>query len=121
MFADNCEVGNVAATENFRGIEGAREFLTNYRDTFGVVCSVFRNQIVSDGRIALEWMTEGKSKNGKKIRYDGVSTLETEGEKLTRFYAYFDLSNLRHQITTDGDITKRIGDTTPKTTRDIEQ
>jgi len=99
LFADNCEVGNVAANENLRGIEGAREFWIHYRDSFGVVCSVFHNEIVSDGRMALEWTTEGKSKNGKKIKYDGVSILETEGGKITRFYAYFDPSNLGHQMT----------------------
>lgn len=98
LFADNCEVGNVVATENLRGTEGAREFWTNYRNTFGDVCSIFLNQIYSDDNIALEWTTEGKTKNGNKIKYEGVSILETEGEKITRFYAYFDPHKLALEL-----------------------
>ncbi len=98
LFADDCEIGNVAAAENFRGRDGARQFWTNYRDTFGDVCSIFHNEIVSDGSIALEWTTEGKSKNGKMVKYEGVSILETDGGKITRFHAYFDPNKLGQQI-----------------------
>ena len=99
LFADDCEVGNVLAVEKYRGIEGARQFWTNYRANFGDVYSIFQNEIYSENNLVLEWTTEGKIKNGRKIKYAGVSILETKGKKITRFYAYFDSKHLERQIT----------------------
>ena len=99
LFADECEVGNVVSPEKFRGREGAREFWgAKYRDTFGEVRSTFRNVFVAGGRAALEWTTEGTGRDGRPVRYDGVSILETEGERITRFRAYFDAGALGRQL-----------------------
>ena len=103
LFAENCQVGNVVAGENFHGTEGAHDFWTNYRDTFGEVTSVYKNKIFTDNRAALEWTTEGKNKDGQKIKYEGTSILEIEGEKITRFYAYFDPMKIGKQITKQED------------------
>jgi ketosteroid isomerase-like protein len=100
LFADECEVGNVVSPEKFRGREGAREFWgAKYRDTFGEVRSTFRNVFAAGTRAALEWTTEGTSKDGSSVRYDGVSILETDGEHVTRFRAYFDAGALGRQLT----------------------
>ncbi|MGI8786725.1 MAG: nuclear transport factor 2 family protein [Pyrinomonadaceae bacterium] len=98
LFADDCEIGNVVMAENSHAVKGAREFWTNYRGTFGKVKSEFRNKIYSDGKAALEWTTTGTNTDGQQIKYDGVSVLETDGEKITRFFAYFNPSDLGHQI-----------------------
>lgn len=102
LFADNCEVGNVVVSEKFRGIEGAWRFWRNYRDNFKDVCSIFQNETYSGNNVALEWITEGKIKNGRKIKYEGISILETEGEKIIRFYAYFDPKTLGRQLKSQG-------------------
>ena len=99
LFDGNCEVINVAATEIFRGTEGARRFWTNYREGFKDVCSVFQNETYSDNNAALEWTTEGNNKNGQKIRYVSVGIIETKDEKITRFYAYFGTKNLGRRTT----------------------
>ena len=101
LFADNAEVGNVVSPEKFHGREGAREFWTKYRETFGEVKSTFRNQIVAENRAALEWNTKGTSTNeaeDAEINYDGVSILEIDNERITRFRAYFDAGALGRQI-----------------------
>ena len=98
LFADDSEIGNSTLTESFRGTNGAREFWTNYRKTFGEVKSEFKNKIISDNVSALEWKTTGTSADGNEINYGGVSVLETDGEKITRFFAYFNPSELGHQI-----------------------
>ena len=100
LFAEECEVGNVVSPEKFRGREGAREFWgAKYRDTFGEVRSTFRNVFAAANRAALEWTTEGTASDGRPVRYDGVSILETEGEHVTRFRAYFDAGALGRQLT----------------------
>ena len=99
LFSEGSEVGNVVSPEKFGGREGAREFWgAKYRDTFGEVKSTFRNVFAAAGRAALEWTTEGTAADGSPIRYEGVSILETDGESITRFCAYFDASNLGRQI-----------------------
>ena len=98
LFADDCEVGNVTLTEKLNGTDGAREFWTNYRKTFKDVSSKFKNKLAADGTAALEWMTVGTSETGHEINYEGVSILETDGEKISRFYAYFNPAKLGHQI-----------------------
>jgi limonene-1,2-epoxide hydrolase len=99
LFAEECEVGNVTAPEKFHGREGAREFWgAKYRDTFGEVESSFRNVFASNGCVTLEWRTVGTAADGSPVTYDGVSLLETDGERITRFRAYFDAGDLGRQI-----------------------
>ena len=101
VYAEDCEVGNIISPEKFHGHNGAREFWTKYRDTFGEVRSEFRNRIITDTRAALEWTTSGATTNGAPINYDGVSLLEIEGDRITRFRAYFNAGNLGQQIVQD--------------------
>lgn len=98
LYTDQAEVGNVVAPEKFKGQDGAREFWTKYRATFGEVHSEFRNIFATEDRAALEWHTTGTSTNGDKIEYEGVTLLEIEGDKVTRSRAYFDAGGLGRQI-----------------------
>lgn len=95
LFADDAEIGNATLTKN---INDAKEFWTNYRKTFGKISSEFTNKVHSENVSALEWTTTGTSANGSEINYDGVSILEFEGEKIKRFFAYFNPAKLGHQI-----------------------
>lgn len=98
LFSEEAELGNVTTTKTLQGTEGARDFWKNYRQTFGEIKSTFINKIVSDQTAALEWTSEGTSSNGNKIIYEGVSILESDGDKITRFFAYFNPAKLGHQI-----------------------
>ncbi len=98
MYAENAAVGNVIVPEKFKGPDGARQFWSEYRETFGDMKSEFRNIIASEGRAALEWTTKGTDQQGDPLQYDGVSILEIAGDKITRFRAYFDPSNLGRQL-----------------------
>ncbi len=98
IHTEDCAVGNVAVSETFSGHEGLREFWTGYRKTFGEMKSEFRNIFADDaGRAALEWTTQGTS-DGNTVSYDGVSILEIQGDKVSRFRAYFDPRRLTEQL-----------------------
>lgn len=97
LHTEDCEVGNVAVPRTFEGIEGLKEFWTDYRKTFGEMKSEFRNVFATDDRAALEWTTTGTANNGE-VEYDGVSLLEIEGDKVKRFKAYFDPRSLTQQV-----------------------
>jgi ketosteroid isomerase-like protein len=99
LHGEDCDVGNVNVPERFHGPDGARRFWSEYRDTFGEVRSEFRNVIATADRVALEWTTTGTSVDDKPLTYDGVSILEVDGDKLTRFRAYFDPGKLGRQMT----------------------
>ncbi len=95
---EDCDVGNVAVSRTFSGHEGLREFWASYRNTFDEMKSEFRNVFADDsGHAALEWSTEGTS-SGNEVSYEGVSILEIEGDKVSRFRAYFDPRRLTEQI-----------------------
>lgn len=98
LFSEDSEVGNVVTA--YKNL-GAREFWTSYRDSFDQVHSTFRNEIITDGRAALEWKTAGTSSEGHEFEYEGVSILEIEADKITRFHAYFDPNKLGKQIVSD--------------------
>lgn len=100
LFADGCDIGNVVTENNDKSIS-PREFWQNYRDNFGKVKSTFRNQIITEDRAALEWNTTGTSSEGKEFEYDGVSILEVDADKITRFHAYFDPNKLGKQIVSE--------------------
>jgi ketosteroid isomerase-like protein len=98
IHTDDCDVGNVAVPKTFSGHDGLREFWTSYRDTFGGVKSEFRNVFADDdGHAALEWNTSGDA-NGNEVSYDGVSLLEIEDGKVSRFRAYFDPRTVNEQV-----------------------
>jgi len=103
LFSEDSEIGNTALHGTFFGHDGVREFWTNYRARFAELESQFRNWIVSDGVSALEWETVGRSTQGEEVRYPGVSILENDGEMITRFFAYFDPSDLGKQISGEKD------------------
>jgi hypothetical protein len=98
LFTEGAEINNVTSMEGKQGQGGAEEFWRVYRETFDDMKSTFKNQIVMDGKGALEWQTVGRGKNGHEISYEGVSILEIKGEKISRFFAYFDPRKLGKQI-----------------------
>jgi ketosteroid isomerase-like protein len=98
VFAEGCSLGNTASHREFRGRDEVRLFWREYRGSFGEVRSHFRNVIAADGRVALEWSTEGTAPDGSSIRYGGVSILETDGDRIRRFHAYFDPRRLGSQL-----------------------
>ena len=97
IHSEDCEVGNVSVPNTFRGHDGLREFWTEYRKTFGEMKSTFRNVFATGEGAALEWRTQGTS-DGEAVSYEGVSILEIEGGKVSRFMAYFDTRRLTRQV-----------------------
>lgn len=101
LYADQAEAVNVVSPHKFEGTDGAREFWTKYRETFGDVFSEFRNEIVGEDRAALEWTTRGTSKDNHEITYSGVTILEFQNDKISRSCAYFNAHDLGRQIERD--------------------
>lgn len=95
LFDERAEVSNVLTEDRPMS---ARDFWSSYRDNFDTIGSKFRNEIITEDRAALEWVSEGTSSDGNQFKYSGVSILEITGDKITRFEAYFDPNNLGNQI-----------------------
>ncbi len=95
LFSEDCDIGNVVTEDKDIGAE---KFWSSYRESFGEVESTFRNEIITENRAALEWKTTGTSSEGNEFEYEGMSILEIDGERITRFFAYFDPNKLGRQI-----------------------
>ncbi|KFE68655.1 nuclear transport factor 2 family protein [Hyalangium minutum] len=98
LFAEDAKVSNVASQREFTGREGVRQFWRDYKAMLASVKSTFRNMIESNDRVALEWETQGTAQNGAAVNYEGVSILEWDGDRIRRFYAYFDPGLLGREI-----------------------
>ncbi len=98
LYAEDALVGNLIAPDQYQGPDGARTFWTEYRGSFDVAKSRFRNVIAGDGSAALEWITEGTSFSGSPLSYTGVTILEIEDGKVTRSSAYFNPADLGRQM-----------------------
>jgi hypothetical protein len=101
LYTESAEIANVVTPKTFKGIDGARDFWTRYRETFGEMCSEFRNVLAVEKSAALEWTTTGNSKDDHEITYSGVTILEFDADKISRSCAYFNANDLGRQIERD--------------------
>lgn len=90
LFAEESTCGNITATEEHAGPDGARTFWSQDRALFDEVHSEFREVVVDDDHAALEWRRTGTGRSGDAVDYDGVSVLSFADGRITRFKAYFD-------------------------------
>lgn len=97
-FAEFCELGSPIIPEKLNGKAQAREFWTGYRAANRHIRSTFRNIVIGDTSIALEWTAKGVSRSGKEFHYDGVTILDTAGLRITHFRTYFDSRVIQEQM-----------------------
>jgi len=95
LFTDDAELSNLTRHGTRRGVDGARQFWAEYLHSFGQVRSQFRNVLEADGTAVLEWESEGTLADGRPVKYRGVSILETAGDRVKRFRAYYDTAALQ--------------------------
>jgi len=97
-FSEFCEIETPIVPQTVRGITQARAFWAGYRMAFLKIHSTYRNVVIGDRSIALEWTASCVNRSGKQLRYDGVSILDTAGPHITYFRTYFDLRVLRQSV-----------------------
>ncbi|MFW6059659.1 MAG: nuclear transport factor 2 family protein [Phycisphaeraceae bacterium] len=90
LFADDAELMNAARISVPRGEGGVRKFWRAYRQAFDDIHSQFTSVKEGEGFAVLEWHSEGMQRGGGPIRYDGVSVLELQGDRIKRFAIYYD-------------------------------
>ncbi|MDZ4791653.1 MAG: nuclear transport factor 2 family protein [Hyphomicrobiales bacterium] len=88
LFAPDAELSNLSMSKS--GEDGAREFWRIYLEQFESIQSDFSQVIEADGNFALQWTSEGELKDGKSVKYRGVSLVQTEEGKVVKFDAYYD-------------------------------
>jgi len=95
LFAPDCDLENSLSSAPARGVEGARRFFGQYRQSFGEVCSTYRAIIAGEGQAALEWTSVGRTREGEPFSYRGVTVLDVSGQHIVRLAAYFDPAELQ--------------------------
>ena len=94
LHARDAMVSNPTDQQPHEGPDGARRFWSAYAKSFERVRSEFRLIVESERAIALEWTSDCRTAAGVDARYDGVSVVETNDGRITRFTAYFDPADL---------------------------
>jgi ketosteroid isomerase-like protein len=102
LYSDDARLTNSAlklAGEERNGKEGARQFWSEYRKTFGEAYSDFFQVTTNEESAGLFWTTKGTGNNGQPMEYDGVSLLVFNGEgKITLFRGYYDTRELSRSV-----------------------
>ena len=97
-FSEACDLANSGSPEIHQGKQGAREYWNKYRSNFRNIQSNIRNIITGDNSIAIEWTAHATDRAGRDLHYNGVSILDTRGEAIVSFRAYFDPRHLTEKI-----------------------
>ena len=90
LFAAESECQNLTTKQPAKGPDGARNFWAAYLDSFASIKSDFHNVISAADHAVLEWTSTGALPTGKPITYRGVSVLQFDGDKVSRFHTYYD-------------------------------
>jgi ketosteroid isomerase-like protein len=107
LFTADAEIANPLVQYEDGGAEAAKTFWTQYRAAFEEIRSEFRTVTEKDGVAFLEWTSKG-SMDGQAFTYEGVSVLESEGEKIKAFRTYFDTRHLPTAHTKGGAGSGRV-------------
>jgi hypothetical protein len=97
-FSEACDLANSGSPETHHGKLGAREYWNKYRSNFRNIQSDICNIIIGDNSIALEWTAHATDRSGRALQFNGVSILDTRGQSIIRFRAYFDSRHLAERI-----------------------
>jgi len=102
LYSDDARLINAAlklAGEERNGQDGAREFWTDYRRTFGEAYSDFYQVTANEESAGLFWTTKGTGNDGQPMEYDGVSLLVfNEQGKIKLFRGYYDTRELSRAV-----------------------
>jgi len=96
LFAPDCSLSNLIHSLDFKALEGAKRFWSEYCHAFREVHSDFTRVQMAGSLATLEWESNGLLRSGAPFRYRGVSILEIKDGRICRFKSYYDSAALRH-------------------------
>jgi ketosteroid isomerase-like protein len=90
LFADDATLNKAGIPHGESGKDGARSFWEQYRDVFDDIEATFRHTVTDEDLSYLEWTSQGTLRDGTDFRYDGVSVLQADDDKIEAFRTYYD-------------------------------
>jgi ketosteroid isomerase-like protein len=88
LFADDAVTQRLDARGERRG--EVERFWQEYRDQFREVSTTFDHAVEGGDEFALEWTSEATLKNGRPLRYRGVTALGFDDERIVWLRTYYD-------------------------------
>ncbi len=98
QFADDAVLLRPEADAQQSGSAGARTFWQGYLAQFQEVSSTFSRLAEAGPLGELEWTSTGTTAAGAPLRYAGVSLLELDDGRVTRFATYYDTAAFTHPV-----------------------
>jgi ketosteroid isomerase-like protein len=96
LFDDDCTL--VTPETSREGASDARRFWLGYRGLFDEVLSEFHRVAEAGDLVTLEWTTRCRLDGGGDFSYDGVTLLDFDGERISRFRTFFDPAPVRRAL-----------------------
>jgi ketosteroid isomerase-like protein len=88
LFAEGALTERLDARGERRG--EVEQFWREYREQFGEVSTRFDHAVEGDDEVALEWTSEATLRNGRPLRYRGVTALGFDGDRISWLRTYYD-------------------------------
>ena len=90
LFTDGAELHRLTGDANAAGREGVQKFWQEYLSAFQKIRSRFTNVIETGSTAVMEWVSTAEPESAEPFEYEGVSIIEVENGKVTRFRTYYD-------------------------------
>lgn len=90
LFSESADLHRLTGDENAKGREGAQKFWQEYLSAFQKVTSRFTNVIETDNTAVMEWIAKAEPETAEPFEYEGVSIIQVENGKVSRFRTYYD-------------------------------
>lgn len=90
LFAQDAVLERASQRSRYEGEEGVRRFWEEYLESTRELETTFENVLRDDDTAVLEWVSEGRTADGERLRYRGTSILEVRDNRIRRFRTYFD-------------------------------
>jgi ketosteroid isomerase-like protein len=108
LFAENAELVNITRQPTSKSSQpnpqpnpSVKSFWSHYLGAFDRVESHFLNVIDDGSSAVLEWRSSGRLPMGLPVEYSGVSILEYEGDRISKFRTYYDSGAFLHHVARD--------------------
>jgi len=90
LFAEGATLRRIPRAGSYHGERGIQHFWEEYLDAFSSISTEFGKVIELNEAVVLEWRSQGTTKHGKEVEYEGCTVLELSDGKISAFRTYYD-------------------------------
>ncbi len=97
-------VDHVNAIE-FRGLDGVRQSVALYRETFPALEIAIDDQVAEADRVATRWIMKGVTAEGREVEISGMTISRFVDGRIAEDWTIYDAASLAQQLNVPADVS----------------